>query len=100
MTTPFAALEARTAGAVFSRLANVEVTLGGVTVRAIFDNNYALAAVGDFGMAGSAPVLTLASAAVPAEWLGAAVVVNGKSYAVTEHKPDGTGISLLILAVV
>jgi hypothetical protein len=73
------------------------VTLNGVTVSAIFDNDYALAAVGDFGMAGSAPVLTLASAAVPADWLGAAVVVNGKNFAVTEHKPDGTGISLLIL---
>lgn len=97
MTTRFAALEARTVGAVFSRLANVEVALGGASVRAIFDNDYALAAVGDFGMAGSAPVLTLASAAVPAEWLGAAVVVNSKNFAVSEHKPDGTGISLLIL---
>lgn len=97
MTTPFAALEARTVGVVFSRLANVEVTLGGASVRAIFDNDYALAAVGDYGMASSAPVLTLASAAVPADWLGAAVAVNGKSFAVTQHKPDGTGISLLIL---
>lgn len=97
MTTPFSALEARTVGAVFSRLANVEVTLGGASVRAIFDNDYALGAVGDFGMASSAPVLTLASAAVPADWLGAEVAVNGKNFTAVEHKPDGTGISLLIL---
>ena len=76
------------------------VTLSGVPVSAIFDNDYALAAVGDFGMAGSAPVLTLASSAVPADWLGAAAVVNGKNFAVSEHKPDGTGISLLILVAV
>jgi len=73
------------------------VTLNGVSTAAIFDAAYALGSVGTFGMASSQPVLTLATADVPANPAGLSVVANGASYVVSGHEPDGTGISRLIL---
>jgi hypothetical protein len=72
-------------------------TLNGATVAAIFDAAYAQGSVGTYGMASSQPVLTLATADVPATPVGAAVVVGAASYMVAEHQPDGTGISRLLL---
>lgn len=73
------------------------VTVGGVAVQGIFDAAYAAASVGAYGMAGSAPALTLATASVPADPVGLAAVVGGVSYLVAAHEPDGTGISRLLL---
>ena len=100
MSARFAALEARVNSAVFSHLANAAPTLAGVPiVRAIFDAAYQLAELSESGMATTAPVLTLPTASVPANVVGLAVVVNGKSFTVVAHEPDGTGISLLMLQV-
>ena len=73
------------------------VTLNGVTKAAIFDNGYAMADTGPFGVAGSGPTLTLASLDVPANPVGLLVVANAVSYSIVEHQPDGTGVSLLQL---
>lgn len=73
------------------------VTLAGVPVSAIFDSAYALGSVGEYGMASSQPMLTLATADVPAAPIGQAVVVNGVNYLVTAHEPDGLGISRLLM---
>lgn len=75
----------------------VSCTLAGATVQAIFDNGYAAGAVGVIGVASSQPSLTLATASVPANPVGSAVVVSGASYLVAAHEPDGTGMSLLLL---
>lgn len=72
-------------------------TLNGAAVAAIFDAAYALSTVGPYGMAGTQPVLTLATASVPATPVGATAVVNGATYTVAAHEPDGTGISRLML---
>ena len=80
-----------------AEFAATAATLGGVAVAAIFDNGYASAGVGAYGMAGSAPALTLATASVPADPVGLAAVVGGVSYLVAAHEPDGTGISRLLL---
>lgn len=72
-------------------------TLGGVAVTGIFDNAFALGSVGAFGMASTQPVLTLATASVPATPVGTTCVVDGTSYVVTAHEPDGTGLSRLML---
>lgn len=74
----------------------VTVTLAGVAVTGIFDAAYQLADVGT-GMAGTAPVLTLPTSAVPPSPVGAAVVVNAVTYTVAAHEPDGTGVSRLLL---
>jgi hypothetical protein len=75
----------------------VSVTVGGVVVSAIFDNGYALGSVGPIGMASSQPMLTLATASVPANPVGTAVVVGAVNYTIGAHEPDGTGISQLML---
>lgn len=75
----------------------VLVTLGAATVPAIFDNGYTLGAAGPFGMATTGPQLTCATAQIPADPVGLAVTVGGRSYLVAEHQPDGTGMSTLIL---
>lgn len=96
----FVAIEARANAAILRRLANADVTFSGQSAQAcVFDNGYALAAVGPFGMAGAQPRLTLPTAAVPANPVGQACTVAGGSYTVAEHQPDGTGISVLLLEV-
>lgn len=74
-------------------------TLNGATVAAIFDAPGALGSVGPYGMATSAPQLTIATASVPANPVGLPVVANGVNYLIAEHMPDGTGISVLVLEV-
>lgn len=76
------------------------VTVNGVTKAAIFDNANALGSVGPYGMASTAPVLTIATADVPANVVGKPVVANGTNYTVAAHEPDGTGISRLVLELV
>ena len=72
-------------------------TIGGVEVRAIFDNGYSLGSAGVLGMATTGPMLTLPTASVPANPVGVAALVAGVSYVVAAHEPDGTGMSMLRL---
>ena len=69
------------------------------TLSAIFSNGYALGNVGMLGMATSQPSLTLASADVSTDPVGAAVLVGAAAYVVAAHEPDGTGVSRLLLEV-
>ena len=80
-----------------SEFAATTCTLNVAAVSAIFDAPYANASVGAYGMAASVPMLTLATASVPATPVGATAVVNGATYVVAAHEPDGTGISRLML---
>jgi hypothetical protein len=74
----------------------VACTVNGAAVRGIFDNGFALGAVG-IGMAGTQPTLRLRTADVAADPVGQAVVVGAVSYTVAAHEPDGTGVSVLML---
>jgi hypothetical protein len=71
----------------------LSVTIGGVTVQALFDDSYTDA----MQFSGSFPALTCASADVSTVAQGAAVVVNSISYTVAAIKPDGSGVTLLQL---
>lgn len=73
------------------------VTLDGVSVTAIVDLDYAVSGVGPHGMSSAAPALTLPTASVPATPVGKAVVARGVNYTVAEDRPDGTGMSVLLL---
>lgn len=77
------------------------VQLAGAPVHALYDNGYAVGNVGNAGMATSSPALTLATADVPANWLGATAVVpvgvGSVTYQVVAHEPDGSGVSILRL---
>lgn len=88
---PFAALEARVNAAVFARLANVVVVIGGVQQAAIFDNGY----VEPFGVAGRAARLHVPSSAAANVQQGAAVVIGSTQYVVASIEPDGTGVTTL-----
>lgn len=72
-------------------------TLGGQAVRGIFDNGHQAATVGALGMAATQPVFTMPSADVPPAPVGSVLVVRGAPYTVVEHRPDGTGVSELLL---
>jgi len=97
MAIDFSALQNRANGAIGRVLHNMAVTVNGVAVTGAFDNASALASVGNFGMASTQPMLTLATTDVPASPEGLAVVVKGVNYVVASHEPDGTGISVLLL---
>lgn len=71
----------------------ITVTIGGVSVSAIFDNEAADALMAS----GTQPVLTVKSSDVSATARGTAVVVNGTNYTVAKIEPDGTGFSRVIL---
>jgi hypothetical protein len=92
----FAALEARVNNAVLSRLANMNAILNGSPVAGIFDNTYNAFDMGG-SLAGASPLFTLPTASVPGVVVGLALVVNGTTYQVVNHEPDGTGLSILRL---
>lgn len=75
----------------------VLATLNGAVVRGIFDAAYALGNVGMSGMASTQPVFTLNTDALAGEVVGKTMQVNGGSYLVAAHEPDGTGMSRLLL---
>lgn len=97
LAAPFARLESRLNAAVLSRLSNVVAQLNGAPVAGVFDNGYALGAVGQSGMASGQPVLTCATPLF--DPVGATVGIGQDSYLVVAHEPDGTGMSRLILEV-
>lgn len=97
---PFAALESRVNNAVFTRLANAEVSIdGGSAFGGIFDDGYAPGAVGPLGMASSQPSVVVSATRVPAQPVGKAVTVNGIAYQVAAVEPDGVGSTRLLLEV-
>lgn len=98
MSALFAAAINRLNRAVLAQLSTDEViTVGGSVVDAIFDNGNALGNVGLIGMAATQPQLTLVSADVSTNPVGASVLVGSVAYVVAAHEPDGTGISRLLL---
>ena len=68
-------------------------TVGGNSVKAIFDNGFGEI----YGMDGAKPSLQCASSDVTTAVRGTAVVVKGVSYTIANIEPDGTGMSRLVL---
>ena len=75
----------------------VSVTLAGASVQAIFDDAHEIGSIGSVGMAATQPTLTLRTSDCPADPVGSSVVIGAASYMVAEHRPDGTGVSQLLL---
>lgn len=94
----FADLETRLNAACLAHLANCTATLGGgEAFGGIFEAEY----IDPLGMSGSQPSLECGSADVSTAAHGSAVVVTYKSvvtsYTVGTIKPDGTGMTRLLL---
>lgn len=76
----------------------INAVVGGVTVRAIYDEPGLASPLGVAGAMSNTPQITLPTASVPAPPYHVAVTVPGQgSFRVIEHIPDGTGISVLLL---
>lgn len=117
LSTPFERLEQRLNASVFKHLSNVVATFaGGEQVSGIFDDAHARGDVGMLAMADSRPTFTLLTADIPLavrNWfvlylnpglsneepdaVDLRLVLRGVTYRVTEHEPDGTGMSTLVL---
>lgn len=98
MAAKFATLEKRLNTSVFAHLSNTgTVVLDGLPTTGIFDIPDALGSVGMYGMASTAPTLTLATSDVPPSPEGMVAVIRDKRYRVATHEPDGTGVSRLML---
>ena len=100
VSTPFARLEQRLNNAVMAHLSNATATLNGVELAGMFDNAYRAGDIG-IGMASTQPAFTTltANVMVVGEAVGQLLTINGTSYYVAAHEPDGTGMSLLLLEV-
>ena len=72
----------------------IDATVGGVSVRGIFDSAYAAA----LGLAGTRPMLLVASADVPTVAEGDAVTIGAAGYTVESVRPDGAGMVQLFLS--
>lgn len=96
-TAPFAAAMHMLNASVLGVLANATATIGSAVVPGIFDNGYALGAVGMSGMASTQPTFTMATGSLVGEAVGRSLQINGVAYIVAAHEPDGAGISRLLL---
>ncbi len=103
--------------AVIQRLSNAVATFAsGEQVSGIFDDAPARGDVGMLAMADSRPTFTLLTADIPlavrnwfvlyvnpglsteeSDAVDLRLVLRGATYRVTEHEPDGTGMSTLVL---
>jgi hypothetical protein len=88
----FAALEARVNASVLKHLSNAQATLDGFPVQGIFKRDY-VEAGGGMGMSSTAPTFRMSSFDVPINPVGKLLIVNGVTYRVAAHEPDGTGVS-------
>lgn len=95
MPTPFAALQAQLNSAVIEHLSNATADFSAAgTVDGIFRKDYAES----FGMvSGSTPVFESEDSAFPALSRGQGVNILGVDYLIAEIRPDGTGMTKLIL---
>ena len=92
----FAALQSRVNTTALRRLGE-DVLLDGVSVRADFAEPYAQGYMEGVSAEARAPQITLASSNVPASVNGKVVVARSTNYTVVGHKPDGFGLSTLVL---
>lgn len=119
LNAPFAEFEAQMSRETIAHLSNAVATLAGVEVRGIFDEPNTRGDVGMLGMADARPSFTLLTDDIPLPvriWfadltdgtlslpeaepgaIDLQLVVRGRTYRVSEHEPDGTGMSVLILS--
>ena len=68
-----------------------------ISINGIFDAEYlSVDGDGSVGVSSNTPIFACKTADIGNSHL-ADLVVNGKTYKVVEHRPDGTGVSTLIL---
>ncbi|HDK41519.1 MAG TPA: hypothetical protein ENG93_02540 [Nitrospirae bacterium] len=71
---------------------------GSTSVNGIFDNDYEAADLGEGAVEASVPTFLYKSSDISNVQQGMTLVVNGTTYKVREIRPDGTGMTLLVLS--
>lgn len=96
----FAFLKAMTNASVLNTLADAQVRFAGsdVDVPGVFRDPSAVANVG-IGAQDTRPTVTVASNAVPADYEGLPVQVDGTPYVIQSAEPDGTGLTTVFLEI-
>jgi hypothetical protein len=69
-----------------------------ITARAIFDNSFVDANIGETALDTTAPRLTCVASEVAGVPREAACIVRGNTYSVTQIQPDGTGFAIVQLS--
>jgi hypothetical protein len=77
--------------------AGTDDVLAGEPVTGIFEAAFAVGGDG-IGMSGTRPVYFLPTSQVPVAWEGLQLTVAAGAFVVEGHEPDGTGVSMLLLA--
>lgn len=85
----FAALEARMNRVAMAKLANATAVIAGVSSPVIFDAEYKPGMVGTVGMGAAAPQMVIATNALPTDFVGTDLTVNGAAWRVAERQADG-----------
>lgn len=93
MPATFASLQDRVNDAVVAHLADVDVTIGAVSGRGLFNAAFA----DPLGVSGTRPVLRVLAADFPAVVRGSAVAIGADTYEVLTVEPDGAGMHRLTL---
>lgn len=69
-----------------------------ITCKAIFDNSFVDASLGETVLDTTSPRLTCIASDVASVPREATCVIRGKNYSVTQIQPDGTGMAIVQLA--
>ena len=75
------------------------VRINGRTRLAIFSDAFEVAVDRDIGMAAAVPTLTMSTGDVPDSVVGMTTRIDDVLYVIAEHRPNGSGLSVLLLEV-
>ena len=67
-------------------------------IKGIFDKEYLAGEIGEIEMMSAAPMFLTKTSDIPNENGTGTLVISGTTYKIVNVKPDGTGITMLILA--
>lgn len=97
MPTPFAARQDRLNAAVFRHLSDTAGQLDGADVEGIFEDPSVIVGIGYVGLQDTRPTFTLPGESVDDDVEGKLLVIGARTWRVAEHRPDGAGVSVLVL---
>lgn len=99
----FSSIQSRVNATALKRLGNKgesdEILLDGTPVNGDFSEPSAQAYLDGVSAEGRTPQIVLPTVEVPAHPRNLIVQVSGRTFSVVEHKPDGFGMSTLLLEV-
>ncbi len=93
----FDALEARLNRAAMAKLANAVAVIDDVDHPVIFDAEFKVGAVGTVGIGAAEPMMTISTAALPEDFIGTRITVNGAAWTIADRQADGAAYGLTVV---